>query len=46
MQRYDRVNRLREYAIKQNNIMKVRQANWILKAITHRMDLLHSFSVN
>ena len=46
MRRYDRVNKLREYAIQQHNIMKVRQANWILKNITQRMDLLSSFSIN
>jgi hypothetical protein len=46
MQRYERVNKLREYAIQQHNIMKVRQANWILKSITHRMNLLSHFSIN
>lgn len=46
MKRYDRVNKLREYAIQQHNIMKVRQANWILQNLTQRLNLLHSFSSN
>ena len=38
--RYDRINRLRNIAINERNILKTKQAQWMLYSITATLNLI------
>lgn len=38
--RYDRINRLRNIAINERNILKAKQAQWLLFSITANLNLI------
>lgn len=38
--RYDRINRLRNIAINERNILKTKQAQWLLYSITTTLNLI------
>jgi len=38
--RYDRINRLRNIAINERNILKTKQAQWLLFSITANLNLI------
>jgi len=38
--RYDKINRLRNIAIDQKNILKTKQAQWLLYSITTTLNLI------
>lgn len=38
--RYDRINRLRNIAINERNILKTKQAQWLLYSITATLNLI------
>ena len=38
--RYDRINRLRNIAINERNILKAKQAQWMLYSITATLNLI------
>jgi len=38
--RYDRINRLRNIAINERNILKTKQAQWLLYSITLNLNLI------